>query len=698
MSPSHLENYCPSCGRKYPPADQAVACVDDGTELLPVTEDPLVGQIIAGKFKIIDVLGTGGYSTVYRAQHLALDRSVAFKLLRSDLVASAERLKRFEQEARLASSLKHKNICSVYDCGVLETGQPYLVMENLKGRSLAHVLEQRRDGPLEGALSLLKQIAAGLRTAHENGIVHRDLKPANIMLVKSAEGETAKIIDFGIAKIFGRTEDEELTATGASLGTPSYMSPEQIRGETVDARSDIYAFGCVMYEILTGRRAFEGRTTFETMQRHLGADPPPMMIGDRSVLFPLREVTLKCVSKDPGDRFQSVDEIENAFEALDTEDILGAEISVRKRKTEALTHWAWMPLAAVGVLFLGLAALKISSSPSNDVSSGITRPRYDQAIVKMIGEFKSLQQSGRQDAAERVGKRTYDVLVASGRQHTPEMVMVSKELQDFYVRNYRRTEASPYVKRAFEAQERIYGDNPAALLKAHRDAAKGFVDAAQSPLALKHLEQVLLLTSKQYGEESAQYCEALHEYTRAEVKSGINKDVEANYEVLFALISRVYPGNSEKLLQAMTELCEYYIDRNQPAKAKEVADRTIALLKGDTSRDMRVQIFRTAAHAAKHRGDLKSAADLISKAIDLARQAESTWLVGELLTVKGAYLRQAKNNAQAEAVLKEGISLVGMTHGLHSNEYLYSLNEYIKLLEATSRSKEAESVRKAGRL
>jgi serine/threonine protein kinase len=701
MSPSQLETYCPSCGRKYPPGDESTKCIEDGSELLPATDDPLVGQTIANKFRIIDVLGTGGYSTVYRAVHLALERPVAFKLLRSDLVASKERIARFEQEAKLASSLKHRNICAVYDCGMLETGQPYLVMEHLEGRSLARALEQshrqNQDGPMPGALSLIKQIAAGLRSAHDKGIVHRDLKPANIMLVKDENEETAKIIDFGIAKLFGSTESEQLTASGASLGTPSYMSPEQIRGEKVDARSDIYTFGCVMYEILTGRRAFEGRTTFETMQRHLGSDPPPMVIGDRAISFPLREVTLKCVSKDPADRFQSVAEIQKSLEELGDQEILSTLV-LERHSLDKRAHWAWIPLVAASAVFLFWLWFKPGSGARYTTPAMPVTAPYDPAIVKMMGEFKLLQQSGRQDAAERVGKRTYALLLNSGRQYSPEMIMVSKELQDFYVRNYRRTEASQYVRQAFEARKRLHGSEPEVMLNAHRDAAKGFVDAAQPQLALEHLKSLLDLTGKRSGKDSEQYCDVLHELARAEAKSGADKDAHLHYGQLLALMEKIPPGSARKLLPMM-DLCAFYADRNRPDKAKRIADELISSLPADTSQELKVDAYRAAAHAAERRGDMNSAVQMVGKSIDTARAvSRDEWILAELLTLRGTYFRQLKDYKQAERDFREGLKLLESTHGLHSNDYQFCLNEYIKLLKATSRNKEAETIRMAGSL
>src|SRR5664279_3063000 len=236
-----------------------------------------------GPYEIESPLGAGGQGEVYRARDTRLDRTVAVKVLPSHLSSDPNLLQRFDREARTISSLSHPNICPLYDVGS-QDGTSYLVMEYLEGETLA---DRLRKGPLSGA-QVLKygiEICDGLEKAHRSGVIHRDLKPGNIMLTKSG----AKLLDFGLAKpalpasppSSGLTQtlvtpQHPLTTEGMVVGTFQYMSPEQVEGKEADARSDIFALGAVLYEMVTGKRAFEGKTTASTIAAILAADPPPI--------------------------------------------------------------------------------------------------------------------------------------------------------------------------------------------------------------------------------------------------------------------------------------------------------------------------------------------------------------------------------------------------------------------------------------
>jgi len=261
-------------------------------------------------FEVLGLIGAGGMGEVYRARDERLDRDVAIKVLPPEFAGDADRLRRFEQEARAASALNHPNILTVFDVGTHE-GAPYIVTELLEGETLR---ERLRSGglPVRKAVETAVQIAQGLAAAHEKGIVHRDLKPANVFLTKDGH---VKILDFGIAKLthpevkpdpYGKTTTSgPATEAGAVVGTAGYISPEQLRGFPADHRSDIFALGCVLYEVLSGKSPFLKDTGADTAAAILHEDPPTLAVQGREIPVALRAVVNRCLEKQPGERFQS---------------------------------------------------------------------------------------------------------------------------------------------------------------------------------------------------------------------------------------------------------------------------------------------------------------------------------------------------------------------------------------------------------
>jgi serine/threonine protein kinase len=224
----------------------------------------LIGKSIGGRYLVRSLLGEGGMGAVYEAEHIALGRSVAVKVLHSAQALKKEAIRRFQQEARAAGAIGHPNICGVTDLGALDDGSPYMVMERLVGETLADRVSSERGLPFEDVIDILVQVLSGLVAAHEQRIVHRDIKPENVFLTARVGcPPLVKLLDFGVSKVMGepvpgsRQDDLTLTRTGMVMGTPYYMAPEQARGERdIDARVDLYACGVMMYESLTGKRPF----------------------------------------------------------------------------------------------------------------------------------------------------------------------------------------------------------------------------------------------------------------------------------------------------------------------------------------------------------------------------------------------------------------------------------------------------------
>jgi serine/threonine-protein kinase len=289
--------------------------------------DPLLNSLVDGRYRVLSRLGDGGMGIVYRAEHTYLNKEFALKVMRPtrDVVDR----QRFEQEARLASRIRHRNVVEISDFGILQTGQPYFVMELLRGETLGEAIYQGRIKPLLACL-IAAQVASGLQAVHKQNVVHRDLKPDNIFLLDldaATAGEEresgdsdppgqvnfVKIMDFGIAKSI----DNKLTGTGMTLGTPEYMSPEQATGEKLDWRSDQYSLGCILYEMLTGELPFGGKTAFEVMNKHLSSPPVPprQRRPDNAAGIPvgLEKIVLTMMQKRPANRYPSMRAVEQAL-------------------------------------------------------------------------------------------------------------------------------------------------------------------------------------------------------------------------------------------------------------------------------------------------------------------------------------------------------------------------------------------------
>jgi serine/threonine protein kinase len=278
-----------------------------------------VGAIVDQKYELLALLGTGGMSAVYKAKHLLTRKTVAVKLLHPRLLNDPQSLRRFQHEARAAGRLNHPHAISVHDLGLVGD-QPYIIMDYLEGVSFAELIKREGRVGVHRCLHIFIQACEALADAHKHGIVHRDLKPGNIMLVKDGEDpDFVKVVDFGIAKIVSEGgESLKLTSTGDVFGSPLYMSPEQCLGGALDARSDIYSMGIVMYEALTGKAPFAGNNVMETILKQTSEPPPGLgaIEGDVRLIQKLDAIILKCLAKEPAARYQSMQDLKADLESV----------------------------------------------------------------------------------------------------------------------------------------------------------------------------------------------------------------------------------------------------------------------------------------------------------------------------------------------------------------------------------------------
>jgi eukaryotic-like serine/threonine-protein kinase len=310
LETSHVTlKLCPRCDARY--RGDLATCPIDGAALHEPA-DPFLGRTIAGRYLIEAELGSGGMGTVYLARHQVIGRKVAMKFLDPALLRNERQRKRFLGEARAANQINHEHIIDITDFGETEDGLVYMVMEYLEGRPLSDDIAK---GPLppRRALRITLQVALGLARAHELGVVHRDVKPANIYLIRrKLDNDYVKILDFGVARI---EQDARVTGQGTIVGTPEYIAPEQVRTPQASASGDLYSLGCVLFEMLTGRLPFEGKTTM-LLVKHLN-DPPPVP----SSLLPsipkaVDELVLCLLQKNPSDRFRDAYHLAEELQSL----------------------------------------------------------------------------------------------------------------------------------------------------------------------------------------------------------------------------------------------------------------------------------------------------------------------------------------------------------------------------------------------
>ena len=317
----------------------------------------MIGQTL-GHYRIDSKLGEGGMGLVYRARDLHLDREVAIKVLPTETVADPERKRRFAQEAKAASALNHPNILHIYDISA-QDGVDFIAMEYVKGETLAQRIG-RKALPLQQTLKYASQIADALTTAHRAGIIHRDIKPSN--LIVSDKG-VVKVLDFGLAKLMEPSEPNPgsptesmkadsapRTEVGTVVGTVAYMSPEQAAGKNVDARSDIFSFGTTLYEMVTGRRPFQGDTKMSTLAAIIHHEPPPPSEFAGALPPDLEKIIARCLRKDPERRAQHMDDVKLALEELKDESESGKVATAARQPRSALFRYAAVRAGAVVVV------------------------------------------------------------------------------------------------------------------------------------------------------------------------------------------------------------------------------------------------------------------------------------------------------------------------------------------------------------
>ncbi|HKO57888.1 MAG TPA: protein kinase, partial [Thermoanaerobaculia bacterium] len=359
---------------------------------------PIAKGVILGPYEIVAHIGTGGMGEVWRARDSRIGRDVAIKVLPDSFSPGDETVQRFEQEARAAGALNHPGLVTIFDVGTTD-GSPYIVMELLEGKNVREALGDDPPSalPLRKAIDYATQVASALAVAHEKGIIHRDLKPENLFITNDGR---VKILDFGLAKLAEEVADVDgrrrtarhLTSAGFVVGTPGYMAPEQVRAQPVDQRTDIFAFGAVVYEMLSGRPAFDGYSAVEMMHAVANAEPPSLTAIDPKIPPAVEAVIFHCLEKNPRDRFQSARDL--AFQLRVVSDVQATVTGMRKAPPPKGRRWR--SIAAIGgaaLLAAGAAGFTLFRSRGGPVA--VPRVFRQLTFADGLEQFPTLSPDGK---------------------------------------------------------------------------------------------------------------------------------------------------------------------------------------------------------------------------------------------------------------------------------------------------------------
>jgi len=398
-----VESRC-SCVSPTLPPGQPVSIIVEvhdalGADLAAGAEE--VQKNLGERYEVVSLLGQGGMGAVYKVKDKVLEKTFAIKMLNPALVADSNSVKRFEQEAHAASNLTHANLVAVYEYGMGKKGSPFIVMDYLAGDTLAERISKSGYLSIPDGINISVQIAEALAHAHTKGVIHRDIKPSNIILCKTESGlDNVKIVDFGIAKVLP-TQDaaNKLTQTGDIFGSPQYMSPEQCLGNKLDARSDIYAFGCVMYEALTGVPALQAENPIKLIIKQINdmPVPPSQLKQDYAIPADLEYVVMRCLSKEPSDRYQSAQAVLTDLQSIRDGRKLkykSAATLAKKdveKKITPVELWCLIIAVAVGVFAIACVVGNSESGPYPTTGLAVPIPPggLQQAVggPKLVGDL-----------------------------------------------------------------------------------------------------------------------------------------------------------------------------------------------------------------------------------------------------------------------------------------------------------------------
>jgi serine/threonine protein kinase len=633
-----------------------------------------------GPYEIVTLIGAGGMGEVYRARDPNLNRDVAIKILLDDISTGEKQIARFENEARLASSLNHPNIITIYSMG-RQNQHCYIAMELIYGQTLQELTE-KGPMPVEQALKIAAQVADGLAKAHDAGIVHRDLKPQNVMVTKDGH---VKILDFGLSKLIRFAVDsvaptesavgianraESLTQSGTILGTVDYMSPEQAAGRPVDYRSDQFSMGSLMYAILTGNRPFNRESAVQTLIQIIEGEPRPIDELNPRVPATLQAVIRRCLMKNPRDRYQSTQELAHDLQQLELDSKVPLRRWTRRDRIRALfgllillvvlgSIWIWNQRtyhpepAAVEWYQKGLSAMHSMSFDS-------ARRAFDQAVA-LDSKFVLAQASLARAYAEMDYSEQAKELMLKATVEAQEINLSGIDMQRLRVLQYmvsRQYELAVPLQRQLE-QSVDKQDKPAAAFESGwlaetQGDTEGAVAAYERALEMDPGYAAAKLRLGCIGQYSGEDKLALESFTEA--------------ENLYRAMS-----NSEGVSETLYQQANFLNRRSRPAEAMEIIDEAIALVHAIENRYQEIRLLLLQSAVVRKQGESVRAGELAQQAIDAALKEGMNNLATSGMMALGNALWRGGDLESAEKNFRDALD-IAQRYKLRHYEALVTLS------------------------
>jgi len=601
---------------------------DETQDAFEETEDPFLGTTVADKYEIVSLLGGGGAGLVYKATQKLTKETVAVKVLFPHMVLKPEIVQRFKQEARSASRLSHPNIVTIFDYGTAEKGQPYLVMDYLEGCSLDEIIEGAGALKFERALEIFIQACDALGHAHEKGVIHRDLKAANFMLTNDNDGkELVKLIDFGLAKAFPQ-EDEtimKLTKTGQIFGSPHYMAPEQCRGGKADARSDVYAMGCLMYAALAGKPPFVSEDLVEILQAHLSDDPPllPLIKGENYQRHRMEAIIWRCMSKDPNDRYQSVEDLKkDLLAAKEKPKSLDRANNLFKITSFRLKNFAATPkrVAAVTAAFVSVVggasiavwyillgqnipyranpqdlAFQITAKPLSISTEDISRQNLiSAALVKMAEDQQGPNSTGLAEALQKKAlfsehihhyadaaplyKKLLDIRTNTDGPTSYSTGQAALHLADCYFEQQHFDEAKPLYENGVNIMETLWGPDHETIPLPLSNLCEIYSQRGMYSQAEQGLLRVIKIMQAQGSNQTTDYAMALSRLADTYNRAGDWDNAEKFYKMALECWKQFEGADQQNVIPCLDDLATVAKHKANLADAEDYLKNEVVAL------------------------------------------------------------------------------------------------------------------------
>ncbi len=701
---------CLACGKDF--GSQSQFCPIDGSPLTPLSTDPLIGSFFAERYQIISQLGKGGMSSVYKAKHTLMDRIVAIKILVASDVPS---LKRFQLEAKLVSSLKHHNIVTVYDFGVSFKGQPYLVMDYLEGSNLADQIRKETRLDLVRATWIFCQACDALNLAHKRDLIHRDLKPSNFMLVDEEQhDDVVKLVDFGIAKhiTVPKTEAAQLTQPGQVLGSPIYMSPEQCTGSRLDARSDIYSLGCVMYETLTGKPPLVGADVFDTIQRHIHETPRSFASIDPELISlpeQIEKIVLKCLQLDPADRYQTILELwtdlelfrntlrpaknatQTGIPAIPQAQVITSNAirSVTPSPDKPVAKFSWSPVIAAVSTTVAFAMLYYFFYPKT-AADHVSAPVPDWRVLNDRGEQEFSR--GHYPAAQKLFKEAC-TLAESFDSEDPRYAISLNNLGNVYFKEDFYPEAERSIKKALAIREDIFGKNGLPVADSMNDLAMVYFAENKAALAEPLLNKALAIRKASTGIESVEYADSLKAMAAIYNKTGRVDQAMKLLQSALAIRKKQLGPNSPDVAETENSLAMDYQIKGDLQRARALYKDAQSILSKSVGADhpLVADSLVGLGSIAFLQNKFDQSEQLFNQALKIRQQSlgEKNLRTGEILSCL-AVLKDAEGQSAAAAPLfKQALEIKEVALGPDSPEVARSMKMYAQSLRKLGKEDEA---------